>query len=210
MSVPLARRERHSLCDLALAVGPDAPTLCEGWDATDLVTHLLVREHSPLGAAGIVVRPLAGLTRRAMARRRGRNFGALVERLRSPGFTPYALPPLEKALNTLEYVIHHEDLRRGQADWQPRQLDAADLDTVWAQVRGASSWLGRSLPVPVVLRRSDTGEETTIRGGTDPVRVTGPVVELVLFLFGRSQSQGLTFEGPEDSVEAARAADLGV
>ena len=40
MSTSLARRERDALCDLALLLGPDAPTLCEGWDARDLVTHL--------------------------------------------------------------------------------------------------------------------------------------------------------------------------
>jgi uncharacterized protein (TIGR03085 family) len=206
MSDPLARRERRDLCDLALVVGPDAPTLCEGWDATDLVTHLLVRERSPLAAAGIVVGPLAGLTGRAMARYRRRDYSVLVERLRGRGLTPYALPPLEKALNTLEYVVHHEDLRRGQPDWEPRVLDPADLDLIWAQLRGASSWLARSLPVPVVLRRSDSGAEVTARKGADPVTVTGPVVDLTLFVFGRRETRGLSFTGPDDAVIKVRAA----
>jgi uncharacterized protein (TIGR03085 family) len=209
MSPSLARRERAELCDLALVLGGDAPTLCEGWDATDLVTHLLVREHRPLAAVGIVIPPLSGLADRAMARYRRRDFGVLVEKLRSPGLTPYAVPPLEKAFNSLEYVVHHEDLRRAQSGWEPRDLDPADLDLLWSQVRGGSAWLGRSLPVPVALRRADTGEETTARKGDDPVTVTGPVVELVLFLFGRDQTRGLTFEGPEDGIEAVRTADLG-
>jgi uncharacterized protein (TIGR03085 family) len=206
----LARRERTALCDLALAVGPDAPTLCGDWDATDLVTHLIVRERSPIGAAGIVVPPLAGLTDRAMARYRRRDFGVLVEKLRSPGLSPYALPPLEKRLNTLEYVVHHEDLRRAQPDWQSRTLPPADLDLVWSLVRTGSSFLGRALPAPTVLRRADTGAEAVARKGDDPVTVTGPVVELVLFLFGRSAVRGLTFDGPDDAVAAVRAADLGM
>lgn len=211
MSAPtLARRERHALCDLALVLGPDAPTLCEGWDARDLIAHLLVREQSPLGAAGIVLPPLAGLTERAMERRRRRDFGVAVERLRDPGLTPYALRPVEKAFNTLEYVVHHEDLRRARAGWEPRDLDPADLDRLWAQVRGGGSWLGRGLPAPVVLRRSDTGAETTARKGPDPVTVSGPVVELVLFLFGRSATRGLSFDGPPEAVAAVRSADLGV
>jgi uncharacterized protein (TIGR03085 family) len=205
----LARRERTELCDLALAVGPDAPTLCDGWDAADLVSHLLVREHSPLGAAGIVLGPLSGLTDRAMARYRRRDFGVLVERLRTPGLTPFALPPLEKNLNTLEYLVHHEDLRRGRPDWEPRSLDAADLDLVWGLVRGGSTFLGRALPVPTVLRRADTGAETTVRSGADPVTVTGPVVELLLLLFGRSAVKDLSFDGPEEAVAAMRGADLG-
>ncbi len=55
----LARSERAALCDLALQVGADRPTLCEGWTVKDLVVHLLVREGSP-AAVGIVVPPLAG------------------------------------------------------------------------------------------------------------------------------------------------------
>lgn len=43
---PLARRERHQLCDLALQVGPDAPTLCDGWTVFDLIAHLVVRENA--------------------------------------------------------------------------------------------------------------------------------------------------------------------
>ena len=206
----LARRERVALCDLALVLGEDAPTLCGGWDAKDLVTHLLVRERSPLGGAGIMIGPLSGLTDRAMARYRRQDFGVLVEKLRSPGLTPFGIPVVEKAANTFEYIVHHEDLRRGQPDWKPRDLARADLDLVWKQLRGAGVWFGRSLPAPVVLRRADSGEEMVVKKGPDPVTVTGPVVELVLFLFGREQTQGLELTGPDAAVEAVRAADLGV
>ena len=48
----LARRERAALCDLALVLGEDAPTLCGAWTAKDLVAHLLVRERSPLAVSG--------------------------------------------------------------------------------------------------------------------------------------------------------------
>ena len=68
MTDTLVRRERHALCDTALALGPDVPTLCGGWTARDLVAHLLVRENSMIGAAGITFSPMAGLTERAMAK----------------------------------------------------------------------------------------------------------------------------------------------
>jgi uncharacterized protein (TIGR03085 family) len=202
MADSLARRERRALCDLALVLGPEAPTLCEGWDARDLVAHLLVRERHPLGAAGIVLPALAGVTERAMERQRRRDFDALVEKLRSPGLSPFALPPVERAANTMEYVVHHEDLRRGQPDWSPRTLDAADVELVWSTLSRSAGLLGRKAPVPTVLRRSDDDRTALLRKGPDPVVVTGPVVELALFVFGRSATHGLDFAGADSSISA--------
>lgn len=206
----LARRERLALCDLALAVGPEAPTLCGGWDAADLVRHLLVRERSLLGAVGIAVGPLSGLADRATARLRDTPYDVLVARLRSPGPTPYALPPVERLANTLEYLVHHEDLRRGQTSWTPRALAPADLDRVWHLVTGVGRLLARPAGVPVRLVRTDTGASATLRAGEDPVVVSGPVVELTLFLFGRSAVRDVGLEGPAERIAALREADLGL
>jgi uncharacterized protein (TIGR03085 family) len=206
---PLARRERHALCDLALVLGEDAPTLCGEWTAKDLVTHLLVRETRPLGALGITVPALSGLADHAMARLARRDFAVLVERLRDPGLTPYAVPPVERLANTMEYFVHHEDLRRGQPDWEPRDLDAADADAVWRALRLGGMALVRPSGVPVVIRRTDTGATATLRRGADPVIVEGPVSEVALFLFGRSQVRDLTFAGPPERVARLRGAELG-
>jgi len=204
----LARRERAALCDLALEVGPDSPTLCSGWTAKDLVVHLLVRERSPLGSAGIMVGPLSGLTERASARYGQREYDALVDRLRSPGGL-YAIPAVDRLANSFEYVVHHEDLRRGRPDWQPRALDPADLDTLWRQLAKGVVFVGRKLPGPTVLHRADTGDSVIAKKGPDPVTITGGVVEIVLFLFGRDSVRDLIFEGPDEAVAAVRAADLG-
>jgi uncharacterized protein (TIGR03085 family) len=205
----LARRERSALCDLALEVGPDSPTLCTGWTARDLVVHLLVRERRPLASAGIVLSPLAPLTDRATRSVERQEYDVLVARLRSPGGI-YAVPALDRALNTFEYVVHHEDLRRGLPGWQPRQLAPGDVDALWAQLARAVAFLGRKLPVPTVLRRPGTGTTIVARKGANPVTVTGDVIELLLFLFGRSAVAGLELDGPEDAVAALRSADLGV
>lgn len=210
MTTSLARRERGALCDLALLIGPDAPTLCEGWDARDLVTHLLVRERRPVSSLGNVVPPLAGLTERAMERGRQRSYGVEVERLRRPAAPLRVVPVLDDLMNTVELVVHHEDLRRAQPGWEPRDLPAADLDALWTQVGKGAALFGRKLPEPTVLRRADTGETATARKGPNPVTITGPVVELVLFLFGREQTRGLDFQGDPGAVERVRSADLGV
>jgi len=210
MSAPLARRERDDLCDLALTLGPDAPTLCEGWDAQDLVTHLLVRERRPVSSLGNVVPALSGLTDRAMARGRERSFGVQVEELRRPAPPLRLVPVLDRLMNTFEMVVHHEDLRRAQPAWEPRVLPTADADVLWSQLSKGAAFLGRRLPVPTVVRRSDTGATATLRKGPEPVVVSGPVVELVLFLFGRHQTRGLAFDGTPEAVDRLRGADLGV
>jgi uncharacterized protein (TIGR03085 family) len=207
---PLARRERHALCDLALCLGEDAPTLCGSWTAKELVVHLLVRERNPIGSAGLLVGPLSGLTDRAMARLARRDFAVLVERLRDPGLTAYSLKPVEVLANTLEYFVHHEDLRRAQPEWQPRDLPAADEDTLWKTIRRGGRFLTRSADVPLRLSRTDASGSATLRRGSDAVTIFGRPSELALFLFGRTQVSDLTFEGPEASIAALRSADLGV
>jgi uncharacterized protein (TIGR03085 family) len=207
---PLARRERHALCDLALCLGEDSPTLCGSWTAKDLVTHLLVREGNPIGSAGLMIAPLSGLTERAMARLARRDFAVLVEKLRDPGLTAYALKPVEVLANTLEYFVHHEDLRRAQSGWQPRDLPPADEDTLWTAIRRGGRFLTRSVDVPLRLSRTDTNGSATLHRGPDPVTIFGRPSELALFVFGRTQVSDLTFEGSEGSIAALRAANLGV
>lgn len=210
MTASLARRERLALCDLALVLGPDVPTLCEGWAARDLVSHLLVRERQPISSLGNVVPPLSGLTERAMEKRNARPFEEEVEQLRSPSPPLRAVPGLDAVMNTFEFVVHHEDLRRAQPGWAPRELPERDTDQLWSLLRRAGAFLGRQLPVPTVVRRADTGDTAVLRKGDDPVTVTGPVVELVLFLFGRSAVRDLSFEGLDEGVAQLRGADLGI
>lgn len=206
----LSRRERRALCDLALVLGEDAPTLSGEWTAKDLVVHLLVRERSPIGASGILVPPLAKLTDLEMARIGRQDFAVLVERLRGHGLTPYALPPVDRVANTLEYFVHHEDLRRAQPDWEPRDLDDRDQSALWTAIR----WFGRALVrpagVPVRIRRTDNDATATLRRGAEPAVLSGLPSEIVMFLFGRDQHRGLSFAGPDARIDALRSAGLGL
>ena len=213
MSLPLHRRERHALCDTALALGPDAPTLCGDWTARDLVAHLLVREGSMIGAAGITFSPMEGLTERAMARASRRPFPEMVKKLYDPGLTPYRLPGVERLTNTLEYFVHHEDLRRAQPGWEPRSLPVEDEDELWKLLKGSAKLATRKVGLPIEVRRTAWDdlppEAATIRKGDDPVVVTGRPGELVLFFFGRSQLNDVTFDGPPDSISRLQQADRG-
>lgn len=210
MSPTLARRERRDLCDLALDLGPDVPTLCGDWDSRRLLAHLYVREHRPLAGLGIAVSRLSRLTDRAMERAGREEFTRLVDRVRTPGLTPFALRPVEVLANTLEYVVHHEDLRRAQAGWDPRPLDRDDVDTIWRSIGVTGRMLVRPAGVPVSIVRADTSATHTLRAGEPSVTVTGPVVELVMFLYGRAQVRDLVFDGRDDLVAEVRGADLGM
>ncbi|WP_122817249.1 TIGR03085 family metal-binding protein [Nocardioides pantholopis] len=206
---PLSRRERRALCDLALLLGEDAPTLCEGWEAKDLVIHLLVRERHPLAAVGTAVPRLGRLAEGTTARLEATDLSVLVERLRSPSRTPFAVPAVDQAANSIEMFVHHEDLRRAQPDWSPRALDRADADLLWRGLGGIGRLRVRSAGVPVRVVRSDTGESTTLRGGPYPVTLTGPVSELLLLVFGRAAVRDVEYAGPPERQAALRSALLG-
>ena len=203
------RRERQALCDTALSVGPEAPTLLEGWDTKDLICHLLVRESSLFGALGIALSPLSGLTEKEMARLRKQPFERLVERFRKPRFSFSALPPADAAFNTLELFVHHEDIRRAQVGWRRRNLSQEAPGVLWQALKSQGPVLVRSAGVPVVVRRTDTDEASTFMPGSDPVEVRGPVSELAMYLHGRDEVREIRFDGPADKVARIRRAGLG-
>jgi uncharacterized protein (TIGR03085 family) len=208
---PFAREERGALADTALAVGENAPTLAGDWTAKALVCHLLVRARSLLGAPGISIGALSGLTDREMTRLGRLDFAALVERFRTvPLLSPLSVPAVEVAVNTLEFFVHHEDLRRAQPDWAPRPLPSHASAALWSTIGFTGRMLVRPAGVPVTLRRTDTDADLRLRGGDDPVVVSGPPGELVLFLFGRAQTRDVTFDGPDDTVRRLRGASLGL
>ena len=57
-----SREERLALGALLDKTGPDAPTLCEGWTTGDLAAHLVLREHRPDAAAGVMGGPAYRIT----------------------------------------------------------------------------------------------------------------------------------------------------
>jgi uncharacterized protein (TIGR03085 family) len=204
----LARRERQALCDTALALDAAAPTLCGDWDVAMLLAHLIVRERKPVRSSGIMIPALAGMTERAMAKEAARGVPAMVATLRKAPASWYSIPGIEKYTQTLEYVVHHEDLRRAQPGWEPRELPPADVEELWALVSRSGAYLGRNLKVPVRIARSDEpGASARFSKGTDPVTVTGPVVELIMWAFGRTALRDVTIDGPPDKVAQLEASN---
>ena len=207
----MARTERIALCDLALQVGEDQPTLSGEWTVKDLVVHLLVRERSP-AAAGIVLSPLSRLTELESRRFAARDFNVLVEKLRNgpPPWSPYAVPKLDQLFNTVEYFVHHEDIRRAQDGWEPRRLPTDDEKLLWAMIRTAGKALVRDAPVGVTIRNAVTGSEVVLKNGDESVAIVGPPSEVVLFVYGRKPQARVELEGPASAVAAVRDAAFGI
>jgi uncharacterized protein (TIGR03085 family) len=208
------RTERAALCNSALEAGEDAPTLCGMWTVKDLVIHLLVRERDPLAAPGILIPQLEKLASRSARRMADQDFTALVERVRNgpPRWSPMVLPPLDKALNTLEYFVHHEDIRRATPGWEPRELTDQEKRVLFKGIAVAGKGLVRPAGVPVEIRWADGDRERSavLRKGGDRVVVTGDPAELTMLLFGRAQHTGLAFEGPQTHVDALTSGNLGL
>lgn len=184
----LATAERCALIDLMAAVGPDAPTLCKGWQVRDLAAHLLIRDRRPDALPGIVVRPLSWWTERVQRGLAARPWPEVLAELRAgpPAWSVLHVPQIDRSYGTYEYFVHHEDVRRAQPGWQPRRaLDHRLERALWALLQARGWFFYRRAPVGVELRRDDTGEQVVARRGTRTVTIIGPVQELVLHAFGR-------------------------
>lgn len=210
---PLSQLERARLADLLDELGPDRPTLCEGWTTGDLAAHLVVRERRPDAQVGLFVPGLARYSERVRQRAAGESWPQLVAKVRSgpPPWSPMAPGPVDRAANTLEFFVHHEDVRRAQPGWEPRWLDPSEVEQLWGMLRRAGRMLYRHAPVGVLLRRTDGGEaRARTIAGRGTVQVVGEVAELVLHAFGRTTHAQVQLRGQPEDVAALAAAPLGV
>jgi uncharacterized protein (TIGR03085 family) len=128
-----------------------------------------------------------------------------------PRWTPYGLiPGLDALVNTVEFLIHPEDVRRAQPGWEPRVLPADLDDMLWRRLKSAARLFFRKSPVGVVLRRAGTGDKTGAKMAEPAVVVTGEAQELLLFAFGRQDHARVTLDGDPDAMDRLMKARLGM
>ena len=200
---PLVHRERSALVDLMRELGPDHATLCSGWTVRDLAAHIVVRERRLDAALGIAVPFAAGYTERVMKQVSAMPFELLLAKLGDgPGkFSPLAQDAIAVRANTLEFVIHHEDVRRSINGWEPREFNRDDIDTMWKlfQFSARLMWRRAHVPVtlmpfteteqslaPVVANKSHSKWKSNVTA-TDHIIISGHPVELILASFGRTE-----------------------
>jgi uncharacterized protein (TIGR03085 family) len=194
---PIDVRERREICDLFLEVGPDAPTLCEGWTTADLAAHLVLREHYQRW----------GDKKRAGEKARG--FTAVVARLRAGApLIPWRVPRLRNVFNGLEFFIHHEDVRR--ANGRGPRPELPDLEALaWRMTGFNGRRLARAMrPYGIELVNPDGARRTY---GSGPfATITGPASEIILYMGGRRATAQVTLGGPPEARAALDAADIKV
>ncbi|MEU9604154.1 TIGR03085 family metal-binding protein [Streptomyces sp. NPDC048057] len=206
-----AKRERLILADLLEGVGPDAPTLCDGWRTRDLAAHVVVRERRPDAAGGILIGALKGRLARVQEEFAAKPYEELIQLIRTgpPRMSPYGIKQVDEAANTVEFYVHAEDVRRAQPDWTPRPLDRVFEDALWARLEKAARLLGRKSPAGLVLRRPD-GQTVVAHRGTPVVTVTGSPGELTMFAFGRQGVAQVDTEGEQTAITKVRDSSLGI
>ena|SRR6187200_628769 len=210
--VPVVQAERNALCDSLLALGPDAPTLCDPWRTRDLAAHLVLREHRPDLASGIWFAPLEGHMERGQAALAAGDYTALVEKVRSgpPRWSPTHFARVDALFNTTELVIHHEDALRGDGAVGPRrEVPERTSRATLSALRKSASLMFRRAGVGVRLE-APGADPITAGKGASVVTVTGAPVELLLVASGRMRVADVVLDGAPEDVETLKNARLGV
>lgn len=187
-----------------LDIGPDAPTLCEGWRSRHLAAHLVIREHQPWR----IMSPKATISTGDEA---SSAFPQLVARFAAgPGrFSLFRL--IDEPANFLEYVVHREDLLR--ANDTTGTYTPGQRREIWSRAKGrARGKLGvKDTRVEIIVDDLDADNTLTIgkQDGSRPgITVRGPLLDVVLLAHGRPADLDIT--GPDDLVAAYRAKDRSV
>lgn len=206
------RAERSQLCDLLEDLGPDEPTLCEGWTTRDLAAHLVVREGRPDTSLGILGGPLASWTEKVQNDAASQPYEKLVKLIRTgpPIWSYFRLPWVDGQLNTIEFYVHHEDVRRGRSGWTPRALDPDLSDFLWDRLKLAGrGWFAHIKGGVTLVRTDGEGAEHRIKGGTSGVTLTGTAGEILMIAFGRSEAE-VDLTGSEKAVADFRERRLDI
>ena len=198
-----AGAQRQAVADACAELGPDAPTLCEGWTTKELVAHVYVREHRPDAALGVLpLGPLSAYTERVMSSvLRVHPYAELVEESRTP-------PPwlrakrLDDAINTVEFFVHTEDARRANG-LAPRPSDDQLERWLWRRLRRQARMMFRRVPAQVQLV-PDVGDPVVVGKGGPAVEVRGAPSEILLLAYNRKEAADVTVVGDREALMTAR------
>ncbi|MDT4921129.1 MAG: hypothetical protein QOI15_2031 [Pseudonocardiales bacterium] len=223
--VHFAVSERRALAETLRQAGPDAPTLSGKWTAAQLAAHLVLRERAATELLGRLPNErLQRIAERAIDRLVAREpYEQIVQavedgpswrdaRLPVPTALVWAVPAVRERANLLEYLVHHEDVRRAAPEWAPRELPADFRAAVYERLPMSIRLTMRRVPVGVALVSPGHREVLTPRAKRHgaQVTVTGEPVELVLFAFGRRTVADVELAGDPADIATVRKAPVGL
>ncbi|MGO1460240.1 MAG: maleylpyruvate isomerase family mycothiol-dependent enzyme [Flaviflexus sp.] len=190
MTAQLRDERRDVACAVLRQVGPNAPTLCEGWSAYDLAVHLWTLNHSLIQAPADTL-GMKNTARRLMERTKEQwPYEELVSQLES-GPASFRWMPCdfrEDYRHSLgEWYIHGEDARR--ANGIPvEQLGEKTQSALWERLKVSAKAVRRK---QVIAFRTLDGDSSSIGKTASSgskgrgVVVTGLPSELFLWAYGR-------------------------
>ena len=206
----LAKRERFAIAQTLRNLGPNAPTLCEGWTSFDLLVHLISRETRPDAAVGILIPAFAQYSKKVADDLKSRGFETLVQEFEDgpKQFSPFAIPGIDSLANSFEFLVHHEDLLRAQPNYVARVFGDLDKKMLWKRFTQSGRVFLRKAKVGIIAK-SDQGV-FTIKSGNSCVTMEGDVVDLILYSFGRKSVANIKFEGDEESIRILKETKFGL
>jgi uncharacterized protein (TIGR03085 family) len=182
---------RGAFVDLLTKLGPDAPTLCEGWTAQDIAIHMVLIERHPEAWLGIPVGDKVKFTRGyfdgLVETERKRPWAELVERVRvGPKRGPLGNAAFRNRMMFREYLVHGEDIRRAN-DVPAEGFGHAVWEATWKKAqffaRFVKTTKGHGLEIA-----ERGGRVQKVRDGSPTARITGEPLDVLLYEFGRIRS----------------------
>ena len=206
----LAKRERYAISQTLRNLGPDAPTLCEGWTSFDLLVHLISRENRPDAALGLIIPAFSQYSKKVADELKSRGFENLIQEFEDgpKQFSPFAIPGVDNLANSFEFLVHHEDLLRAQQNYVARVFGDLDKKLLWKRFTQTGKVFLRKAKVGIIAK-SDQGV-FTINSGNSCVTMEGEVVDLILYSFGRKSAANIKFEGNEESIMILKETKFGL
>lgn len=186
-----AQSQRAALAVALEHAGPEAPTLCEGWLARDLAAHVVLRDRRPDVMARLFLPGFQQGAQRHMDSVAHGDYSSLVRAVAAgpPRFFPSRIPAVADVMNTVEFFIHTEDVRRGAGPADPRLLPESVERALWKQGSGMVFRLAaRKHQQRLTFTSPGFGSVTSGKATADPRTVTGAPGELLLWSMGRERA----------------------
>lgn len=204
-------RERQAMAETFRSTDPDGPTLDDGWTVRHVLAHLVLRDQDPVaGIKDLAARRPPGqereLGRLVDSARTPQGYTALIDRflVGPPRWSPLSWGGGDRA-SLVEYVVHHEDVRRGgPGDVAPRTLPAGQAEAVWRQLPVVGRLKVRTAPVGVTLEWPDH-QVLVVKRAEPGVVLRGQPVELALYLSGRREAAEVGVLGDPEAVARFQA-----
>lgn len=163
-----ARSEMAQLKQLLRELGPHAPTLCEGWETKDLARHNLLRQQPWRFRQKLSYEDTINL---------------------------WKPTPVDDVVNTVEYFIHHEDVRRANG-MGPREFSTKVEKMLLEKLKVFAPILLRKekpiMLVPEGFPAIVLGDRGVASRGDAVTKVMGKPSELILWAWGRRQAADVT------------------